>query len=227
MPRIPVATLKQYLTEDEVKTLLDFVRWRATRKGAARRYVTDRAMVETFLFSAVRNAELRALNFSALPAYHQTMVLAVVNGKGGKSRDVPIPEQLAELLLDYAVNVRGATADSDPETPLFVGRKQGGVARRIICQTITARIKNVGRDCAKACADPNSQFHGRDGNFTGKNYLFPHKLRYVAATRFYEESEHNLRATQLYLGHSNVAVTSRYLQQGTEKLSEIAKNIYV
>ncbi len=228
--RPKVATLKRMMNEDEVQTLLDYVRWKARGKAPVR-YKTDRVWVETLLFSGLRNQELCDLNFNSLPAWHHSMVLEVANGKGGKARDVPIPEQLSELLTQYAIDVRGATQESPGDTPLFLGREyeyeNGRERRRISPPGVVGRLKIAGARCAEQCLKPKSKFYGRPGQFIGKNYLWPHRLRFVAATRFYHQSGNDIRAAQKYLGHASVTTTQKYLDTGEEALAEIARGIYV
>ncbi len=226
MPRPKIKTMKKNMTEDEVQTLLDFVRWKAESRPKDR-YQTDRAILEGLLFSGLRNFELCNLDICHLPAYHHAMVLEVIKGKGAKDRDVPIPPELSDLLLNYAITVRGVTAESDPHTPLFIGREYNGVRQRIKTDGVLDRITRIGEQCAEACETEGSPFYGRDGVFRGKNRLWVHKLRYVAATRYYVASGNDLRAAQLYLGHKSVTTTQAYLQTGEENAQEIAAAVYL
>jgi len=59
----------------------------------------DRAILGTFLYTGIRRGELLALKTSDVDV--EARVLVVQNGKGGKSRVIPLCEELVELVRDW------------------------------------------------------------------------------------------------------------------------------
>jgi site-specific recombinase XerD len=75
----------------------------------------DYALVATDLFTGLRCAELAALQIAHVDLTPGACSLRVVNGKGGKDREIPIIDRLAEILRGYLAEVR----------PELVGRPVG------------------------------------------------------------------------------------------------------
>jgi integrase/recombinase XerC len=88
----------------------------AGRSLLARR---DYALVATLLLTGLRCSELAALQVAHLDLTPDTCHLRVINGKGGKDREVPIVPQLEKILRAYLDKVR----------PALVGRPIGCLTR--------------------------------------------------------------------------------------------------
>ena len=100
----------------------------------------------------------------------------------GKDRDIILPKDLMQLLLEYC-RKHGISRGS-----VFVTRRGRPVDRR----NIWAEMKSL---CARA------------GVPAGK--VFPHNLRHLFATAFYEKKKDIVRLAD-YLGHSSLETTRRY-----------------
>jgi len=105
--------LPNYLTIPEQERLLTILAENPSLPGRR-----DHALVATGLFTGLRCAELAHLQLAHvdLHAGH----LRVVNGKGGKDRELPIIPRLEAILQGYLAEVR----------PALVGRPFGGLHKK-------------------------------------------------------------------------------------------------
>lgn len=104
--------LPQYLTVLEQERVLEALSRRASLIGAR-----DYALVATALFTGLRSSELAHLELGHVDL--EAGVLRVVNGKGRRSRELPIVPRLADILLPYLTEVR----------PRLAGRPIGSLYR--------------------------------------------------------------------------------------------------
>ena len=144
-------------------------------------------------------------------------VLRVVNGKGGKNREVPVaPEMLARLgrwwtrhrhprflfpglgrgwKERYGSKVRAMGAATQPIS-------ESGVQQAMQAAILSSRLKKAGICC--------------------------HALRHSYATHLLEEGV-SVRQLQSYLGHSSIEVTAKYLHLTTvseTKVQEALRRLY-
>jgi len=166
------------LSIDEVRRIL-----KAARTPQARTFLT------TVYSCGLRLSEALALETGDID--RERMVLRVRKGKGGKDRDVPLPESTYLLLRDYWKNHRnsrllfpalgrrhdqGRTA----QKPMAISSVQGAL-RRIVAQLPQIR-----------------------------KHATIHTLRHSYATHLIEAGV-NIRLVQQYLGHASLANTMIYL----------------
>ncbi len=100
----------------------------------------------------------------------------------GKNRVVPLPGSLIELLKNYCHD------SGISHGPVFITRTGHLVDRR-----------NIWAEMKRLCEIAGIR----------QSKVFPHNLRHLFATSFYEK-EHDLVRLADYLGHSNVETTRRY-----------------
>jgi integrase/recombinase XerD len=127
------------------------------------------------------------------------MIIHVVNGKGGKDRDLPLSPALLETLRAYWRWLK-------PRTYLFPSR-----LHRDAEQPITDKI--VWRTCAEA--RKRAGIHKR---------VSPHLIRHSWATHLLEAGT-DLRTIQLLLGHEDLETTARYLHLSQQHLNQVANPI--
>jgi site-specific recombinase XerD len=127
------------------------------------------------------------------------MVLHVVNGKGGKDRDLPLSPTLLETLRAHWRWLK-------PQVYLFPSR-----LHRDHEQPITDKI--VWRACTEAAK--------RAGI---RKRVTPHLVRHSWATHLLEAGT-DLRTIQLLLGHEDLEVTARYLHLSEQRLHQVANPI--
>lgn len=141
----------------------------------------NRLLLRTLYVTGIRVSELCQLKWRDLKKQRRGAVLNVF-GKGGKTRAIWMPSDLLEALLAY----RGESRPSDPMFPS--DRSCGHLSKQ--------RVRNIVRHAAEVA--------GIEGDVS------PHWLRHTHAS----EALHNGAPIDLVsktLGHSSLAVTSRYV----------------
>jgi integrase/recombinase XerD len=171
----------------------------------------DRALIATLLLTGLRAAEACALRLPELNL--ESGVLRVIQGKGGKDREVPVPPSLGALLTAYLREVRPRLLAADRSPYLFLhlpvdvnfsGRRPswGGepLSRQQLFRAVVTRVSPlVGR---------------RVG---------PHTLRHSYASRL-RAAGADLQLIQECLGHAAITTTTIYAHLATPaRLAEVAR----
>ena len=178
--------LPKTLDVDQVSALLD-----AGASSAIE--VRDVAMFELFYSSGLRLNELSSLNLEDLDLADKQ--LTVINGKGGKSRLLPIGNKAIEVLQQW-LKVRPSVEAAD--NAVFTSMK----GKRIGNRNIQLRLRQW---CLKkGIPEP----------------VHPHMLRHSFATHMLESSQY-LRGVQELLGHENISTTQIYTHLDFQHLAEV------
>jgi integrase/recombinase XerD len=165
------ATLaKRIISEVEVGLLI--------RAARSRR---DRVLIEVAYAGGLRVSELVALAWSDVLPRDERVQLSVT-GKGGKVRQVLLPEIVSRSLL----SLRGNAGANDA---VFASRKGGG---RLTERAVNGMVK---RSAAKASIPSG---------------ISPHWLRHAHGSHAIERGA-SLPEVQATLGHDNISTTSGYL----------------
>lgn len=176
----------QWLTREQLKAVLAYVRKRATDRPV-RLTATDRLIVETLVYTGIRRQELCNLDLQDLPMHHGHPAIQVRHGKRGSFRTIPIPKALAELLWLYVKQWR---CDDGPKAPLFVGRSPD--YGRLKAKVVYQKIVRIGRRALGI-------------------HLHPHVLRHSSAMVNYGCGR-NIHSTKEMLGHRDIRTTLIYLR---------------
>ena len=184
-PHVP-KKLPKVLSREEVERLIE-----------ASGSLFDRTLLMVLYGTGMRRAEVARLKVADIDS--QRMVLHVVNGKGGKDRDLPLSPALLETLRAHWKWLK-------PRTYLFPSR-----LHRDAEQPITDKI--VWRVCREAAK--------RAGL---RKRVTPHLIRHSWATHLLEAGT-DLRTIQLLLGHEDLEVTARYLHLSAPHLQQVANPI--
>jgi len=178
--------LPKTLDVDQVSALLD--------AGASSVLeIRDVAMFELFYSSGLRLNELSSLNLTDIDIPDRQLI--VVNGKGGKSRLLPIGSKAIQALQAW-LKVRSVV--NQDEYALFTSAKGKRLGNRSIQLRLKQWCKNKGI--------PES--------------VHPHMLRHSFATHLLETSR-DLRAVQELLGHENISTTQIYTHLDFQHLAEV------
>lgn len=161
--------LPKILSREEVAQLID-----------AGGDLFERTLLMVLYGTGMRRSEVARLKIADIDS--QRMVIHVVNGKGGKDRDLPLSPTLLETLRAYWRWLK-------PKTYLFPSRMH-----RDREQPITDKI--VWRACTEAAK--------RAGI---RKRVCPHLVRHSWATHLLEAGT-DLRTIQLLLGHEDLEVTA-------------------
>ena len=180
--------LPRVLRHDELHVLLDQPAPRADDQPTRR--ARDDAVLELLYGSGVRVGELCALSVADIDLPRGR---AVVWGKGGKQRVVPLSEPAVEALRRWIGPARDAVLSSTATDALFVNQRG---------HTLTPR--DVRRIVDRRAASPTH----------------PHALRHTFATHLLDGGA-VLRAVQELLGHADLATTQRYTHVSRERLRSV------
>ena len=177
--------LPDVLRRDEIVALLERI------PAVTALDLRDRAIFETAYAGGLRAAELVDLNVESLQFDDETVR---VEGKGGKTRVVPLGEPAFKAINAWLERGRGGLAERD-EVALFVSR----TGKRLSTSDVRRRLNGW---VAKAGLPPGTH---------------PHAIRHSFATHLLEGGA-DLRAIQELLGHSSISTTQIYTRVEAERL---------
>ena len=170
--------LPRVLDQDEASALLDRIPARTPLE------VRDRALFEVAYSCGLRAEELVGLDLRSVEFETERIR---VEGKGGKTRLVPLGEQARDALKRYLDRARGGLVSDPSEQALFVSKS----GRRRHSSDVRRRLKVWVENAAIAGG------------------VSPHALRHSFATHLLQGGA-DLRAIQELLGHSSVSTTQVY-----------------
>ena len=153
----------------------------------------DRAFLELFYSSGLRVSELAALNIESIDLIEG---IAIVVGKGNKTRHVPVGRHAVEALTSW-INHRSDLANPD-EKALFISKRGSRLAVRSIQKRIEILSARQGLN----------------------KHVSPHMLRHSFASHMLESSG-NLRAVQELLGHADISTTQIYTHLDYQHLASV------
>jgi site-specific recombinase XerD len=172
--------LPRVLSRDEMQTLLDRIPTRTPLE------MRDRAMLELAYSCGLRAEEVVNLNTDS-PDFDGERLR--VEGKGGKTRFVPMGEPAQEALSRYLERGRRALVGAGSENALLVSKS----GRRLHPSDVRRRLQRWVREAAIAGG------------------ISPHALRHSFATHLLEGGA-DLRSIQELLGHASLSTTQVYTQ---------------
>jgi len=152
----------------------------------------DRALFEVAYASGLRAEELVGLDLDALDFDAESVR---VEGKGGKTRVVPVGEHALRAVAHYCERARPALAGDPAQQALFLSKS----GRRLSTSDVRRRLRVWARLAA-----------ARAG-------VSPHWLRHSFATHLLEGGA-DLRAIQELLGHSSLSTTQIYTRVESTRL---------
>jgi integrase/recombinase XerC len=151
----------------------------------------DQAILELFYSSGLRLSELTGLDLEHLDL---AAGLVQVQGKGGKSRVLPVGRKAREALQAW-LKLRGIAGPQD--SAVFLSRQ----GKRLGPRAIQLRVKAAGeRELGQ--------------------HLHPHMLRHSFASHLLESSQ-DLRAVQEMLGHADISTTQIYTHLDFQHLAAV------
>jgi len=153
--------------------------------------IRDLAMFELFYSSGLRLSELSALNIDDIDLSQQS--LKVLQGKGGKQRNLPIGSKAVLALQKWL-----AYRPDSSELALFTSAKGNRLGQRSIQLRLDKWCKKIGLP----------------------EHVHPHMLRHSFASHLLESSQ-DIRAVQELLGHSNLSTTQIYTHLDFQHLAEV------
>ena len=170
----------EYIPDEIVMTMLEY-EWRRYDLN-----LRNRAILWTLFSTGMRVSELISLNWTDIDSKRK--LITIRHGKGNKSRKVPVPQKVIDILEQYKV-VRIKSEPRAVFTSSF-GRLTDVSVRRI--------FKEVG----SSVGFPN---------------MHPHLARHWRAKNLLKQ-QIPLNTVQKILGHSNIRTTSIYLEVSFDEI---------
>lgn len=156
----------------------------------------DRAMLETLYATGLRVSEL--VNLQLLDLNLDGGVLQVSSGKGGKQRLVPLGEEAAYWINEYAQQARPALLGARRSDALFVTIRAAAMTRQAFWLIVKKYAEQAGISIP----------------------LSPHVLRHAFATHLLNHGA-DLRVVQMLLGHADISTTQIYTHVARERLKTL------
>ena len=179
--------LPRILSREEVACLID-----------ASSSLFERTLLMVLYGTGMRRAEIARLKIADIDS--QRMIIHVVNGKGGKDRDLPLSPTLLETLRAFWLWLQ-------PQTYLFPSRMHRDSEQLITDKTVWRACSEAARRAGirKTVTTPfgSSQLGNPSAGGAGTD----------------------LRTIQLLLGHEDLEVTARYLHLSEHHLHQVANPI--
>ena len=150
----------------------------------------DQAMLQLLYASGMRISELVSLNLGDVDTEGGYVRCF---GKGHKERVIPIHEQAAMAVKEYAENTRPQLLHNKSETALFLNPRGDRLTRQGFWQKLKEYAKSANLDI----------------------HISPHTLRHSFATHMLSGGA-DLRAVQELLGHANISTTQVYTHLTSE-----------
>ncbi len=182
--------LPHVLKAGEVAALLDSI------PAATPLELRDRALFELAYACGLRAEELVSLDLDALDFDAEAVR---VEGKGGKTRLVPLGEHARQALERYLAKARPLLQTADGDPALFLSKS----GRRLSTSDIRRRLAGWTRR-ATARSPALARAH-------------PHALRHSFATHLLDGGA-DLRAIQELLGHATISTTQVYTRVESARL---------
>lgn len=160
----------------------------------------DRAILETLYASGMRVSELVELRLAELDLDE---AVALVFGKGGKERIVPLGGAAVTALGRYLRQVRPGLDRGGSDGQLFLNQRGGGMSRMAVWRIVREAADRAG-------------IEGR---------VSPHTLRHSFATHLLEGGA-DLAAVQELLGHADISTTQIYTHLDREYLRTVHRQYH-
>lgn len=179
----------RYLTADELTRLRRHAEARALQanENGAVTAVRAWALLDTLLSTGLRASEIASLRIGdCLLGYGQAS-LVVRQGKGGKEREVFIPQELKAHLKAFLTWKREHGEEVSDEVPVFAGQR-GRLTRNGVWRVVKGLMAAVGLDPRYAT----------------------HSCRHTYAHHLYRASGNDLEVVQEQLGHASIKTTTIY-----------------
>ena len=151
-------------------------------------------MFDLMLMTGLRVSELCNLRVKDTSRYLGAHAIRVYLGKFSKNRDIPISRRMSHNMAVYIKKYRGSTLPgsvraSDSRKRVFYAATKKPFTR----DSVGYHIERLGKEAGIV------------------KHLTPHMCRHTFATRALMGNKINLPELQIFLGHSKLATTQRYI----------------
>lgn len=151
-----------------------------------------RTVAQTMFYTGGRVSEILDLELEDVDL--ENRIVHIIGGKGDKDRDIPINDKLYIILKNYIENIRETEV---PSNRFFVNLTTGKVSASYLNRCIYQAAHELGWE----------------------KEISSHVLRHSFGSNLLEKGA-SVVSIQKLLGHTSLAVTSRYLHQDMKTLSD-------
>jgi integrase/recombinase XerD len=190
LPRKPAKLLPKALSTDELADLF------AIPDTGDVLGLRDRCMLEVLYSCGLRRAEVTRLDLDDLDLARR--VLTVRQGKGGKSRTLPLGERAIDWLARYLATARPRLEIDLNERALFISGYGTRLNPNYVGNWVKRTMKKAGIEKAGSC----------------------HLLRHSCATHMHDNGA-DIRFIQQMLGHARLDTTQIYTEVSIVALQEV------
>jgi len=192
--------LPRYLDEPEIEKLLEVADLDTSSIG-----LRNKVMLYLLYVSGMRISEL--INLTVGQVQFDSNFVTVV-GKGGKSRIIPIPKEMMNLLKEYVDTILPVLMSKESQKGK---RKKGDFLFPVI---YAGRLKPLSRQAFWSLLKKLWKKTGIEKTIS------PHQLRHSLATHMLKNGV-DLRSLQLILGHENLSTVQIYTHLDTGYLRKV------
>jgi integrase/recombinase XerD len=161
----------------------------------------DRAILETFYATGLRVSELSRLTLQDVDT--EERLLRVVQGKGGKDRNLPLTAAAAEALAAYLQQARPRMRGARRSPLLFLAPRGGRMHTSTLNDVVHLWAKKVGIKRRVTC----------------------HTFRHSVATHLLKGGA-DIRHIQALLGHGSLQTTERYTRVEISDLKDVIRRAH-
>jgi integrase/recombinase XerD len=194
-PRAEIRLPRALLSKQEARRLVEAPGTK-THTGAR-----DKAILETFYATGIRVSELSKLTLSDVDT--EERILRVVQGKGGKDRNLPLTKAAAEAIEAYLASARPKLRGARRSPLLFLAPRGGRMHTAALNDLVHFYAKKVGIKHPVTC----------------------HSLRHAIATHLLRGGA-DIRHIQVLLGHASLQATERYTRVEISDLMEVIRRAH-
>jgi site-specific recombinase XerD len=174
--------------------------------------IRDRAIMLLFLTLALRVSSVAGLTVGSLRRQGKTTFLTYTQ-KGGKTREVGLPEPTAEAINAYLDTRTGLTDSSPLFTASEAGRKAAGRLGHEAEEETPLTTRAIAALVDSYCNKALGKGHG----------IHPHSLRHTAAVN--ASRDHTIAEVSDLLGHASLQVTTIYLHATGKATDKVAADL--
>jgi integrase/recombinase XerD len=191
-----------FLTADELKILLE--QPDQTQESGKR----DLVLMVVLYDTGARVQELIDLTVKDIRL--NTPAVVTLQGKGRKSRQIPIMGKTFDLLNDYLKNLQRISGFAEQDTPIFYNQLKTKLTRRGVSYILNKYVE-MARNIP---------------GFYNKGIITPHVFRHTKASHMIQAGI-ELTYIRDFLGHSTVLTTEIYARADTEMKRKALESAYV
>jgi site-specific recombinase XerD len=187
-----------YLTKQEIKKIMNTIDKNTSQVTKVRdKTIVALALSTGMRVDAITNINITDINF-------EEKFIDVIE-KGNKRRQIPIGDNMIELLIDW-IKVRNKKFEGVSTSALFVSNKRVRITTKAVRDVVKKYSTQAGIN----------------------KRITPHKCRSSAATNLAAAGV-SIQAIAKQLGHSNVSVTQRYidvLKEESDRSVKVLDNLF-